>query len=100
MKTVMLLTVVAIFASCSTINTPNSGMIYMDTTSHTSTSDKKLGSKMGLACTEGILGVVIGDSSLTAAVENGKLNKVTHVEHTAKSVLGIYTKYCTVAYGK
>jgi hypothetical protein len=53
--------------------------------------------KIGEACASSILGIIAtGDASIKAA-SRGK--DVMHVDHTGFSILGLYGKHCTVAYG-
>ena len=55
----------------------------------------------GEASTANILGLFAwGDASVKAAVEDGKLRTVHFVEYSMLSVLGIYSKFTTVAYGE
>jgi len=101
MKIIFGLLALSIFASCSTVNTPNSGMLYTQATASNEVNFTKLQSnKQGEACTEGILGVVTGDSTVATAAKNGGITKVSHVDHKVKNVLGLYTQYCTVVYGQ
>jgi len=54
----------------------------------------------GEACATGILGMVaFGDASLAAAKKAGGITDVHSVEFGGLSILGIYTKGCTIAYG-
>jgi len=100
MKKFLPLVGLVMLVSCSTINTPNSGMLFTGTTATTDAGQGPLAhTKKGIACTEGIIGVVTGDSSVTAAAADAKITKIAYVDHTAKNVLGIYTQYCTIVYG-
>ncbi len=56
--------------------------------------------KTGEACASTIFGLIAtGDSSITAAKQNGGIKEVTHVDHDVFSVLGIYATACTVVSG-
>ncbi|HEY3819937.1 MAG TPA: TRL domain-containing protein [Polyangiaceae bacterium] len=60
----------------------------------------KGGTARGEACATGILGMVaFGDASLAAAKKAGGIADVQSVEFGGLSILGIYTKGCTIAYG-
>jgi hypothetical protein len=60
----------------------------------------KGGTARGEACATGILGLVaFGDASLAAAKKAGGIADVHSVEFGGLSILGIYTKGCTIAYG-
>jgi len=63
-------------------------------------STDTIATKKGEACSEGIIGIVTGDSSISTAAKNGKITKITHVDYRAKNVLGVYAYYCTIVYGK
>lgn len=56
-------------------------------------------SKMGMACTQNILGVAIGDASLNAAKKNGGITRVSSVDYEVTNILFLYGKLCTVARG-
>jgi hypothetical protein len=60
------------------------------------------GAKRGEASAMGICGLVAqGDASLEAAMKNGGITKVHHVDHQVMSVLGlIYVKTTTIVYGE
>ncbi|MGH7145447.1 MAG: TRL-like family protein [Planctomycetota bacterium] len=59
------------------------------------------GTSMGMSQCTSILGLVAtGDASISAAMANGKITEVSHVDHKAFEVLGIYGVYETDVYGK
>lgn len=59
------------------------------------------GTDMGRSSAHSILGLVAwGDASVDAAARNGDLSAVNYVDYEYLSVLGLYTKYTTVAHGK
>jgi hypothetical protein len=43
--------------------------------------------------------VAQGDASIIAAKANGGITKVSSVDHTAKSILGIWGEWCTIVKG-
>jgi hypothetical protein len=60
----------------------------------------KGGTARGEACATGILGLVaFGDASLAAAKKAGGITDVHSVEYSGTSILGIYSRGCTVAIG-
>lgn len=76
------------FTSCST------------TTPITATSNP-VGNKCGEASTTRILG--FGGSAnigINAAAKNGGITKISHVDYSTKSFLGIVTTYTTRVYGE
>lgn len=58
--------------------------------------------KVGKAsCTSYVWVVGTGDCSTAAAMKNGGISKIHHVDWEVKSILlGIYKKYTTVVYGE
>jgi hypothetical protein len=67
----------------------------------TATSNSGKGLKMGVAECQSILGLVaIGDASIEAAMRNGGITEVHHIDWEAENILGIIGKYKTIVYGK
>jgi len=60
------------------------------------------GMKRGESSSMAVLGVVaIGDAGLEAAMKNGGITKVHHVDHESMLVLyGVYVKATTIVYGE
>jgi hypothetical protein len=56
--------------------------------------------KTGTAVAEGVILFAWGDASIDAAVKNGRLTKVHHVDSKVTNILGVYAKYETIAYGE
>ncbi|HOM29267.1 MAG TPA: TRL-like family protein [Deltaproteobacteria bacterium] len=53
------------------------------------------------SCTSYVWMVTVGDCSVEAAMKNGNISKIHHVDADIKSYfLGIYTKFTTVVYGE
>jgi hypothetical protein len=58
-------------------------------------------SKVGTATSTAIICFASGDSSIKAAMENGGITKIHHVDYKVMNVLGgCYVKYTTVVYGE
>ena len=57
-------------------------------------------SKMGESKATGIIFFANGDASISAAMKNGGITKVHHVDSESFSVLGIYSEYKTIVYGE
>ena len=57
-------------------------------------------SKVGTSESMGIIFFAQGDASIKAAMENGGITKVHHVDSESFSVLGLYSTYKTVVYGE
>lgn len=56
--------------------------------------------KMGVAKASGIICFCEGDASLKAAMDNGGIKKVHHVDYKVKNILGIIADYTTIVYGE
>ena len=56
--------------------------------------------KVGKAEAWGILDFSTGDASISAAMANGGITKIHHVDHETENILGIWAKYTTVVYGE
>jgi len=66
-----------------------------------STDPTAQSSKVGESSASGILGIVgVGDASLEAAMKNGGITKIHHVDHKVMSILCLYVKYTTIVYGE
>lgn len=76
------------------------GMFYTEIKSPVAVGDAGSGNKMGVAKATSILGLVAtGDASIKAAMANGNISKIRHVDYESKNILGIYGEYTTVVYG-
>ncbi len=56
--------------------------------------------KVGTATASGIICFVEGDASLSAAMKNGGITKVHHVDYKVKNILGIIGEMTTIVYGE
>jgi len=58
-------------------------------------------SKFGESSCVAVLGLVsAGDASIEAAMQNGGITKIHHVDHKSTSVLGLFAMFTTVVYGE
>jgi TRL (tRNA-associated locus)-like protein len=57
-------------------------------------------SRIGRATATGILLVAWGDASISAAMRNGGITRVHHVDHETMNIMGVYAKYTTIVYGE
>ncbi|MCM0607177.1 MAG: TRL-like family protein [Xanthomonadaceae bacterium] len=83
----------------SMFNKGGIGFIYTDAKdSHMATSAQ--GARVGKACQQNILGAVVtGDSSIEAAKKEGGIRTVAAVDNEFSSIMGVYSKYCTIVTG-
>lgn len=67
----------------------------------TATGESGKNLKMGTAECMSVLGLIAtGDASISAAMRNGGITKVHHVDWEAKNILGIIGNYKVVVYGQ
>jgi hypothetical protein len=59
----------------------------------------ELGSKVGTSEAKGILVYSTGDASIKAAMENGGISRIHHVDNETMNILGVYAVYRTIVYG-
>lgn len=88
-------------SGCAMIMGPVMGAWYTDVKGPiTATGQPSKGDRSGEACATSILGLIAtGDASIETARKNAGVTKVTAVDFTGSSILGIYAKYCTVVFG-
>lgn len=56
--------------------------------------------KKGTATASGIICFTEGDASLKAAMENGGITKIHHVDYKVKNILGIVGSTTTIVWGE
>ena len=57
--------------------------------------------KVGVATCQSVLGLVAtGDASVDAAMKNGGITKIHHIDWDVKNILGIIGEYKTTVYGE
>ena len=76
------------------------GGIYTDVSGAGGATSNTGSSKKGESCSQGILGIATGDSSIQAACAAGGITKIHHVDYHVMSVLGVYGKTTTTVYGE
>lgn len=58
------------------------------------------GLKRGEATVEGIILLARGDASIEAAMKDGGITQIHHVDSEEMNILGIYSTYTTIVYGR
>ena len=87
--------------ACQPVASPLMGLIYNETKYGYISTTNTNATKEGKACAQAILGLVAtGDASIAAAKANGGITEVSHIDYTAKSILGIIADFCTIVKGK
>lgn len=76
------------------------GAIYTDVSGPILATSNAGASKKGQAESTGIICFATGDSSIKAAMENGGITKISHVDYHTTSVLGLYAKTIVTVYGE
>ncbi|MCB6972423.1 MULTISPECIES: TRL-like family protein [Butyricimonas] len=102
-KRLLLLVVVAAgMSSCASLSSQaGMGAIYMDVQTGEHVTSNPLGSKVGTASVNNILGVYLsGDASIQAAAKSAGIKKISHVDSQKKSILGIFSTYKVMVYGE
>lgn len=114
MKSLTLALVVGLFAmalltGCAGLSvmnqSPSTGVIYTDCKAPlpaaSANMDATAATKVGTATTSSILGwFAMGDASIDAAMKNGGLKKLHHVDFHVTNILGLYATYTVTAYGE
>ncbi len=87
------------FANCASVQTPVMGVIYTSVKGPIDSNNGKA-EKKGEACATSILGLVaFGDASIHAAKVDGGITNVATVDFDSFSILGVYSKFCSVVRG-
>ena len=93
------LIVMSFLVGCATLY-PH-GILFTEVKLPAEATSADTGSKVGISECVSVLGLVaIGDASIEAAMKNGGIKKIHHVDWDAKNILGIYGQYKTTVYGK
>jgi len=86
---------------CVVTGSPLAGSLYTDVKGPVIPTDNSVKPvKTGVAEATGILGFCTGDASIEAAMKQGNITKIHHVDMHATNVLAIFGKYKTVVYGE
>ena len=79
---------------CATVVGPVKGCLYTDLKAPVTATSNTGSAKVGTGECTSILGwFATGDCSISAAMKNGNITKIHHVDHDAMSVLWLYAKY-------
>jgi hypothetical protein len=93
---------VSMLAGCAAYSvSPVTGFVYTDVRGPGSATSNPGYSKVGTATAESFLGAIaVGDASIEAAMKDGGITKVHHVDYESKNILGIYATFTVVVYGE
>lgn len=96
----LLVLLAALLSGCAFAASPIFGVYTEVKAPLTATGDHEA-SRTGTAECTSILGIVAqGDCSIQAAMENGDISNVHHVDYEATNILGFYSKFVTIVYGE
>ena len=56
--------------------------------------------KRGEAKVTGIIGITSGDCSIAAAMKDGGITKIHHIDYHTKNILGLVGEYRTIVWGE
>jgi uncharacterized cupredoxin-like copper-binding protein len=89
-------------SGCATGATRNGmGILFTDTKDAIAVTSNVAATKRGEACATNILSLVsTGDMSISAAMKAGGIVKASSADYSQFSVLGIFSKTCTIVVGE
>jgi hypothetical protein len=80
---------------------PVMGALYSDVDYASGATSNQSGNRVGESCATSYLGLVaLGDASIETARRNGGVTLISAVDQKVWSLLGAYTKVCTVVRGR
>jgi len=91
-----------VLTGCAAISSsaPVQGGLYTNVKTPVTATSYSSYSKVGTASCVSILGIVgYGDASIEAAIEDGQISFIHHVDSQSINYLGLYTKYTVYVYG-
>ncbi|GAB4372450.1 MAG: TRL-like family protein [Calditrichia bacterium] len=91
----------AIFSGCAAYAvSPVTGFLYTDVRGPAMATGADGYSKVGMAVSKSYLGFIAeGDASIEAAMKNGGITKIHHVDFESKNILGLYATFTVYVYG-
>jgi hypothetical protein len=89
-----------ILAGCAIAHGPVTAAVTLDMKGPVSVGPAAGSAKIGRSDAWGILVYSTGDASISAAMRNGGITRVHHVDQETTNILGLYAKYITVVYGE
>jgi hypothetical protein len=90
-----------VFSGCAAVaHGPVTAPVTINTKGPVSAGPAMTSPKVGRAEAWGILVYATGDASIEAAVTNGGIKRIHHVDHETFNILGIYARYTTIVHGE
>src|SRR5687768_1115738 len=95
------LTCATLTAGCGVMaHGPVTGPIVIDQRGPVAAGTATGRSKVGRAQAHGILIFATGDASISAAMKNGGITRIHHVDSLTSNYFGVYATYETIVYGE
>ena len=90
-----------LLAGCATVgHAPVTSLITLNEMGPVAVGPAAGSAKVGRSEAWGILVFATGDASISAAMKNGGITRIHHVDHETSSFLGVYARYTTIVYGE
>ncbi len=101
-RALLILSVPVLLTGCGAfVASPAPGAIYSDLQYPFMVTGEVGSTKVGTAEAQTILGLFAsGDASIQTAMRRGGIEKVSHIDIQARSILGIYATYTVYVYGE
>jgi hypothetical protein len=101
MKALIVALCCAVFlGGCASAHGPVVAAVTLDMKGPVSAGPAMTSQKVGRSEAWGILVYATGDASISAAMANGGIKRIHHVDQETTNILGIYAKYVTVVHGE
>jgi len=102
MKTWLLLSGFLVLSSCAaTMSRNGTGLLFTEVKDSVAVTEHSGSSKRGESCATNVLGLVsTGDMSVKAAKKSGGIVNIATVDYSQFSVLGLFSKTCTIVHGE
>jgi len=101
MKTLIVALCCAVLLSgCAIAHGPVIAPVTLDMKGPVSAGPAVSSPRVGRSEAWGILVFGTGDASISAAMANGGIKRIHHVENETTNILGIYAKYVTIVHGE
>jgi hypothetical protein len=99
-QSVLAVTCAVLLAGCAIGQGPIVAPLAIDLRGPVSGGSVTGSSKVGRATATGIVMFASGDASISAAMKNGGITRIHHVDHETSNFFGIYSTYTTIVYGE
>ena len=98
----VILFIAFVLSGCAMVQSPvSNGLFFTAVSGPATVTANNVYSKVGRSSCRSILGVVsTGDASINAAMINGGISKIHHVDYKSTSVLGVFATFTTIVYGE